>query len=85
MNSTLSNQQTSATPIAPKLQMVLTAREQQIMYHIANELSDKEIGEKLFLSHHTVHSYRKSLMSKLRVRKSAGIVRRGFELGLLGG
>jgi len=61
----------------------LTDRELKILNMISYEYSEKEMGKELFLSRHTVHTYRKNLMTKLNVRKSTGLVRRGFELGLL--
>jgi len=66
-----------------KLRILITKREAQILKLISFEFSDREIGEQLFLSHHTVHSHRKNLMEKFEVRKSVGLVRKGFELGLL--
>ena len=69
--------------LSPKIRILLTKREQTILNLISHEYSDKEIGKKLLLSHHTVHTHRKNLMSKLDVTKSTGLVRRGFELGYL--
>jgi len=68
---------------SPNAEIAFTDRELLILRLIAHEYSDKEIGGKLFLSHHTIHTYRKKLMLKLKVSKSTGLVRRGFELGLL--
>lgn len=61
----------------------VSGREQQILRLIADELTAKEIGQELFISAHTVISHRKNLMTKLHVRSIAGLVRRGFEIGLL--
>ena len=66
-----------------KIRVLLTEREKEIIRLIAFENTDKEIGKKLFLSHHTIHSHRKNIMSKMNVSKSTGLVRRGFELGIL--
>ena len=66
-----------------KIRILISKRETQILNLISLEFSDREIGEKLFLSHHTVHSHRKRLMRKFNVRKSVGLVRKGFELGIL--
>jgi len=63
--------------------VLITKREKQILKLISLEYSDIEIGKQLFLSHHTIHSHRKNLMQKFDVRKSVGLVRRGFEMGLL--
>jgi DNA-binding CsgD family transcriptional regulator len=49
----------------------------------ANELTIKEIANKLFISSHTSVSHRKNLMSRWEVKNMAGLVRKGFELGVL--
>jgi len=61
----------------------ISKREQQVLKLIAQEYSSKEIANKLFLSAHTVMSHRKNLMQKLMVRNGAGLVREGFQRGLL--
>ena len=66
-----------------RTRVLLSEKELIVLDLISLEYTDKEIGKKLFLSHHTVHTHRKNLMSKLGVTKSTGLVRRGFELGLL--
>lgn len=46
----------------------LTEREQEILECLAGGLSNKEIGEKLFLSEKTVKHYMTNIMHKLQVR-----------------
>ena len=46
----------------------LTEREREILECLADGLSNKEIGEKLFLSEKTVKHYMTSIMQKLQVR-----------------
>jgi DNA-binding NarL/FixJ family response regulator len=46
----------------------LTGREREILDCLADGLSNKEIGEKLFLSEKTVKHYMTSIMQKLQVR-----------------
>ena len=53
----------------------LTEREIEIIRLIADGLSNKEIGEKLFISHRTVDTHRTNLMTKLGLHNVAGIVR----------
>jgi two-component system response regulator NreC len=53
----------------------LTEREIEILAQIANGLSNKEIGDKLFISHRTVDSHRTNLMKKLDVHNIAGLIR----------
>lgn len=62
---------------------VLSIREREVLHLIANEYSTKEIASKLYISVHTAISHRKNMMSKLNVRNTAGLVRKGFEVGIL--
>lgn len=62
---------------------IITIREQEVLHLIAWEHSTKEIAQQLYVSYETAHSHRKNLMRKLDVSNTAGLVRRGFELGLL--
>jgi len=60
-----------------------TPREREILHLISQELTTKEIASHLYLSTHTIDSHRKKLMEKWKVRNSAGLVRVGFETGIL--
>jgi RNA polymerase sigma factor (sigma-70 family) len=46
----------------------LTPREREILEGLAAGLSNKEIGEKLFLSEKTVKHYMTNILQKLQVR-----------------
>lgn len=61
----------------------LTPRETEIVHLLAHEYSSKEIAQKIFVSYETVHSHRKNILHKLKVRNVAGIVRVAFETGIL--
>lgn len=61
----------------------ISKREQEVLKLIAYEFTSKQIAEALFLSRYTVDSHRKNLMEKWNVKNTAGLVRRGFESGLL--
>ncbi|MCF6170649.1 MAG: response regulator transcription factor [Bacteroidales bacterium] len=61
-----------------KLAAELTKREREILGLIADGFSNKEIGEKLFISHRTVDTHRSNLMKKLEVNNIAGLV--GFAI-----
>jgi DNA-binding NarL/FixJ family response regulator len=59
-------------------------REIEIIRHVAEGLSNKEIAEKLFLSTHTVNTHRKNIMNKLQVNNTAGLVLFAVRNDLLG-
>ncbi len=61
----------------------LTRREQEILECIANEFTNKEIADKLFISTKTVESHRKNLLQKFAVRNTAGLIKEAFIKGLL--
>ncbi len=61
----------------------LTDREIELVRLIADELTMKEIANKLYLSEHTVKTHRKNLMAKLGVKNTAGLIKKAFLLGLI--
>lgn len=63
--------------------MKVTQREKEIIQLVADEYTTREIANQLYISDHTVISHRKNLMEKLQVRNTAGLVRKGFDIGLL--
>jgi DNA-binding NarL/FixJ family response regulator len=62
---------------------VLTAREREILVHIAQGKTNKEIGLELGISTRTVEAHRDSLMRKLGIRTVAGLTRLALEQGLI--
>lgn len=52
----------------------LTKRELEILKLIADGFTNKEIGEKLFISHRTVDTHRTNLMRKLGTNNIAGLI-----------
>lgn len=57
----------------------LTRREIEIMQHIGQARSNKEIAEQLFISDQTVSVHRKNIMRKLRVNSTASLIKIAFE------
>lgn len=53
----------------------LTKREKEILVNIASELTNQQIGEKLFISARTVDTHRRNLLQKLGVKNTAGLVK----------
>lgn len=56
------------------IQKILTGREIEVLKEIALALSDKEIADKLKISHRTVGNHRTNLLNKLKINKTAGLV-----------
>lgn len=67
------------------LDIDITKREKDIIRLIAEGFSTAEIGDKLFLSHHTVNTHRKNILNKLNVKNSAGVIRFGIQTGIVKG
>lgn len=61
----------------------LTEREKEVLKLIAEENTTQEIADTLFLSKHTIESYRKNLISKLNVKNLAGLTKHALKMGLL--
>ncbi len=69
---------------AEKLREVgLTPREHEILGLIAQGLSNREIGEKLFVSENTVKTHSSRLFEKMQVNRRVQAVQRGKELRLI--
>jgi two-component system response regulator NreC len=61
----------------------LTEREIEVLRLIAEGLSNKEIGDQLFISHRTVDTHRTNLMKKLDIHNIAGLIKFAFGNGLV--
>lgn len=62
----------------------VSPREAEILQLICQELTMKEIGEKLFLSEQTIHTHRKNLMKKTKAKNAVGLVKFAFQTGIAG-
>lgn len=60
----------------------LTTREKELLQLLAQGLSNKEIGEKLFISPRTVHAHVRSIYSKINVSSRSAATRFAVENGL---
>jgi NarL family two-component system response regulator LiaR len=61
----------------------ITRRELEILEHVARGLSNREIGETLFVSENTVKTHCSRAFDKLGARRRTEAVQRSKELGLL--
>jgi len=69
---------------AAKLEeLAITPRELEILGLIAEGLSNRQIGEKLFVSENTVKTHSSRLFQKLGVSRRTQAVQKGKELGLI--
>ena len=61
----------------------LTPREQEIMRLLADGLSPKEIGAKLYISAKTVENHRASILNKLGLHSTMELIRYAAKFGLI--
>ena len=61
----------------------ITPREHEILGLIAEGLSNREIGERLFVSENTVKTHSSRLFEKMSVSRRTQAVQKGKELGLI--
>jgi len=61
----------------------LTKREIEVLKLIAEEYSNAEIAEELFISIRTVDTHRRNLLDKLDVKNTAGLVKYAIKNGLV--
>ncbi len=64
-------------------QLGVTRRELEILELIASGMSNREIGEKLFVSENTVKTHSSRLFDKLGAKRRTQAVQLGKELGLI--
>lgn len=66
-----------------KESFALTTRELDILHAIVDDLTDDQIGEKLFISPHTVRTHIKNMYKKIHVHSRASAVKFAFTKGLI--
>lgn len=62
---------------------VLTNRETEVLALLAKGKNTQQIASDLYLSPHTVHTHRKSIIKKLSIKSPTEFVVRAMDLGLL--
>ena len=63
--------------------MRLTCREREVLMHIANGLSNKEIAATLYIGVRTVETHRERIIKKLDIHSIAGLTRFAIAQGLI--
>ena len=61
----------------------LTEREKEILLLICQELTNREIGQRLSLSENTVRNHRVHIMEKIGVNNMVGLVKFAYDTGLV--
>lgn len=61
----------------------LSKREKEVITHICNGLTTREIAEQLFLSKHTIESHRQNILLKLGLKNSTALVKYAVQNGLV--
>jgi DNA-binding NarL/FixJ family response regulator len=61
----------------------LSRREIEVLRHVAQGLSNLEVGERLFISEHTVHRHVANILTKLEVSSRAAAVARALREKIL--
>ncbi len=81
--SSLIKMRNSVEPSPPNDESKLTKRERVILRLIAEEMTNHEIAEELFISPRTVDTHRRNLLQKLKVKNTAGLVKYAVLNGIL--
>lgn len=66
-----------------KVAQQITKRELQILKLLSEEYTTREISEQLVISFRTVENHRYSLLQKLEVKNTVGLVKVALQLGLI--
>ena len=62
---------------------MLSPREIEVTQLIADGLTDREIGDKLEISHKTVSTHRKNILRKLGLKNTALLIRYGLQHAII--
>ena len=76
--------QTSVATPEPKAEpapLPLTPAEKRVFWEVIQGLTNKQIGERLFISHRTVQTHLSNILSKLNLENRAQLTRFAFENG----
>jgi DNA-binding CsgD family transcriptional regulator len=69
---------TSGAPSTP-----LTQREMEVLRLVAQGMSEREVADKLFISHHTAHRHLTNIRLKLNATTQAAAVAHALRVGLI--
>jgi DNA-binding NarL/FixJ family response regulator len=84
MKSLVNKRQSSSSNRSSGVTPIVSRREKEVLELIVQEFTTPEIAAELNISLKTVESHRRSLLTKLNVRNTAGLVRVALENELVG-
>ena len=61
----------------------ITPREEEVLRLLANDYTSRELAAHLHISMETVKSHRRNLSQKFGVKTTGGLIKKGFEYGVL--
>lgn len=67
----------------PEQEKLLTPREREILKLIAEEYSNKQIAEELFISERTVETHRKNIFRKTKTQSLVGLIKFAYANNLI--
>lgn len=70
-------------PYKKTVKIEFTEREKEIIEQICKEMTNKEIGDKLFLSVRTVEGHRLKILEKMNVKNTVGLVVYAIKNGIV--
>lgn len=86
MQSHVKPSKKNSSPDSRELKQIkesLTEREMDVLRLIAEEFTNKEIGDKLNISRRTVDTHRRNLIRKIGAKNSIGLIRYAYSVGLI--
>lgn len=79
--SGVSEHTTVETPMLPTMTLPLTPAEEKVFWEVIQGYTNKQIGDRLFVSPRTVQTHLSNILSKLQLENRSQLVRFAFEHG----
>ncbi|MGI0486797.1 response regulator transcription factor [Pantanalinema rosaneae CENA516] len=79
--SGVNDSSTADTPVLPTMSLPLTPAEEKVFWEVIQGYTNKQIGDRLFVSPRTVQTHLSNILSKLQLENRSQLVRFAFEHG----
>ncbi|PZV16039.1 MAG: DNA-binding response regulator [Leptolyngbya sp.] len=76
-----SDLENSTSPVSPQPVLPLTPAEEKVFWEVVQGLTNKQIGDRLFVSPRTVQTHLSNILNKLDLENRSQLVRFAFERG----